>query len=67
MLDAFEAIKAVGGVAQVHAESGDVVEREERAMIQRGITGTVDESTDGFRTLEGAIIIGRALIYPYTK
>ena len=39
MLDAFEAIKAVGGVAQVHAESGDVVEREERAMIQRGITG----------------------------
>ena len=39
ILDAFETIKAVGGVAQVHAESGDVIEREERAMIGRGITG----------------------------
>ena len=46
ILDAFETIKAVGGVAQVHAESGDVIEREERAMIGRGITGK-DGLTDG--------------------
>ena len=47
ILDAFETIKAVGGMAQVHAESGDVIEREERAMIGRGITGMEDSLPSG--------------------
>ena len=39
LIDMMEAIKNIGGLAQVHAESGEVVEREEREMIRKGVTG----------------------------
>jgi dihydropyrimidinase len=39
MIEMLECVRAVGGLAQVHAESGDIIEMAERSMIQRGITG----------------------------
>lgn len=39
LMDAFAYIKQIGGVAQVHAESGELVDREAKNLLSQGITG----------------------------
>lgn len=39
ILEAFEAIKEVGGVAAVHAENGDAIKQNEKRLLGRGMTG----------------------------
>ncbi|XP_037946891.1 dihydropyrimidinase-like isoform X2 [Teleopsis dalmanni] len=39
LLDAFERIRSLGGVAQVHAENGDVIAKNVGKLLAAGITG----------------------------
>lgn len=39
LTEAFEAIKDLGGLAMVHAETGELVDRKERIMKSQGVTG----------------------------
>ena len=39
LLDGLQGIKEVGGLAQVHAESGEIVEKLSQRMLENGVTG----------------------------
>lgn len=39
MYEALEKIRAVKGLAMVHAENGDIIERNVELLLQRGVTG----------------------------
>ena len=39
LMRGFEGIKEVGGLAQVHAESGEIVEKLSQRMLDNGVTG----------------------------
>ncbi|XP_049304432.1 dihydropyrimidinase isoform X3 [Bactrocera dorsalis] len=39
LLEAFERIRALNGVAQVHAENGDIIAKNEKILLAAGVTG----------------------------
>ena len=39
LMRAFENIVNIGGLAQVHAESGEIIERNTKKMLQNGVFG----------------------------
>lgn len=39
LMRAFENVVSIGGLAQVHAESGEIIERNKKKMLQNGVFG----------------------------